>query len=60
MKYLNMIFTGMFSVETVLKIIGFGARVSAEPARPAVDGAHSFVVAFFFRISSKMRGTCSI
>ncbi|XP_065091466.1 voltage-dependent calcium channel type A subunit alpha-1-like isoform X6 [Ochlerotatus camptorhynchus] len=26
MKYLNMIFTGMFSVETVLKIIGFGAR----------------------------------
>lgn len=27
MKYLNMIFTGMFSVETVLKIIGFGARV---------------------------------
>lgn len=28
MKYLNMIFTGMFSVETVLKIIGFGARVS--------------------------------
>lgn len=29
MKYLNMIFTGMFSVETVLKIIGFGARVSS-------------------------------
>lgn len=27
LKYLNMGFTGMFSVETVLKIIGFGVKV---------------------------------
>lgn len=28
LKYINMGFTGMFSVETVLKIIGFGFKVS--------------------------------
>jgi len=28
LKYINMGFTGMFSVETVLKIIGFGVKVS--------------------------------
>jgi len=27
LKYVNMGFTGMFSVETVLKIIGFGVKV---------------------------------
>lgn len=27
LKYINMGFTGMFSVETVLKIIGFGVKV---------------------------------
>jgi hypothetical protein len=27
LKYLNMGFTGMFSVETILKIIGFGVKV---------------------------------
>lgn len=27
MRYINMGFTGMFSVETVLKIIGFGIKV---------------------------------
>lgn len=27
MRYINMGFTGMFSVETVLKIIGFGVKV---------------------------------
>ncbi|XP_017489043.1 PREDICTED: voltage-dependent calcium channel type A subunit alpha-1-like, partial [Rhagoletis zephyria] len=26
LKYINMGFTGMFSVETVLKIIGFGVK----------------------------------
>lgn len=29
LKYLNMGFTGMFSVETILKIIGFGVKVGA-------------------------------
>lgn len=27
MRYINMGFTGMFSVETVLKIFGFGIKV---------------------------------
>lgn len=30
LKYLNMGFTGMFSVETILKIIGFGVKVGAQ------------------------------
>jgi len=29
LKYINMGFTGMFSVETVLKIIGFGVKVGS-------------------------------
>lgn len=27
MRYINMGFTGMFSIETVMKIIGFGVKV---------------------------------
>lgn len=30
LKYLNMGFTGMFSVETILKIIGFGVKVGSQ------------------------------
>lgn len=30
MRYINMGFTGMFSVETVLKIIGFGIKVGIQ------------------------------
>lgn len=35
LKYLNMGFTGMFSVETVLKIIGFGVKVGTNHETPA-------------------------
>lgn len=36
LKYLNMGFTGMFSVETILKIIGFGVKVGEiEPTHKA-------------------------
>lgn len=28
MQYINLVFTGMFSIETILKIIGFRFRVS--------------------------------
>lgn len=34
LKYLNMGFTGMFSVETVLKIIGFGVKVGSTNCQP--------------------------
>lgn len=34
MRYINMGFTGMFSVETVLKIIGFGIKVGINQKNP--------------------------
>jgi hypothetical protein len=41
LKYLNMGFTGMFSVETILKIIGFGVKVGAT-SQPTVDFYFSY------------------
>ena len=37
LKYLNMGFTGMFSVETILKIIGFGVKVGDQYCQPSVE-----------------------
>lgn len=42
LKYLNMGFTGMFSVETVLKIIGFGVKVGIIIQTGATEPTHSF------------------
>lgn len=42
LKYLNMGFTGMFSVETVLKIIGFGVKVGIIIQTGSTEPTHSF------------------
>ena len=46
LKYLNMGFTGMFSVETILKIIGFGVKVGATNYQPVESR-------FLFRILTR-------
>lgn len=42
LKYLNMGFTGMFSVETILKIIGFGVKVGAIIYLQKISVTHIF------------------
>lgn len=44
LKYLNMGFTGMFSVETVLKIIGFGVKVGIIIQTGSTEPTHSFQI----------------
>nr|XP_049461465.1 voltage-dependent calcium channel type A subunit alpha-1-like isoform X11 [Anopheles coluzzii] len=56
LKYLNMGFTGMFSVETILKIIGFGVKFHDAPTT-LIDilSFMNLVFTFFFLLETIMK-----
>ncbi|XP_052566655.1 voltage-dependent calcium channel type A subunit alpha-1 isoform X18 [Culex pipiens pallens] len=56
LKYLNMGFTGMFSVETILKIIGFGVKFhDAPPTLIDILSFMNLVFTFFFLLETIMK-----
>lgn len=59
--YINMVFTGLFTIEAILKIFGFGPKVCTQSYSNELQVEMQYkIYVTFCRITSKMPGMCSI
>lgn len=58
LKCLNIVFTSMFSMECVLKIVAFGVLVGATPGRVVLEGPWGLLVWSWNSPSPRAQTTC--